>query len=402
MTSTDRPFGEVEIAGRLERLRAAAAQAGLDALLLTSYPAIYHATGVPIHQFGRPAAAVIPVLGDPALTCSIIELDHVRLQSPIADVRTYHDFGTGASWDAPQRPLVSLVALASAAIAERGLTRSRIGLEDASVAVRSRDALATFLPEVRWEPVSDLVDRQRLVKSRAELDILARADAVADAGMEAMLGLIKPGLGAAEVHMAGISAMRGAALALDPPAPFHLRVDPGVGRAAWSAGHSEWAAWDGSSRVEPGTVLVLIADCVLWGYTGNVERTVVIGDPTPRMRRDFETMVHANTEARAVVAPGARLADVDAAAKRVLVATGHGTRTGSGVGRGIISYEGGWRELLLDVRGYSDVVLEPRVAFSLEPDLRTVDGTYRHCDTIVVTADGCRMGSRIRRDVIVV
>ena len=115
----------------------------------------------------------------------------------------------------------------------------------------------------------------------------------------------------------------------------------------------------------------------------------------------LEVMVEANEAAIAMIRPGVSLAEVDAACKRVLADAGHGTRTGSGVGRGTISYEGGWRELLLDVRGYNTLPLEPGVAFSLEPDLQTTDGTYRHCNTIVVTASGCEVDSSLPRGVIV-
>jgi Xaa-Pro aminopeptidase len=111
-------------------------------------------------------------------------------------------------------------------------------------------------------------------------------------------------------------------------------------------------------------------------------------------------MVEANETAIAAIRPGARLADIDRICKDVFARHGHSTRTGSGVGRGLVSYEGNYRELSMDVRLYSDIVLEPGMAFSLEPDLRTETGTYRHCNTIIVTADGCHVDSTIDRGLI--
>jgi Xaa-Pro dipeptidase len=95
------------------------------------------------------------------------------------------------------------------------------------------------------------------------------------------------------------------------------------------------------------------------------------------------------------------VAQVDRTTKEVFSRYGYGTPTGSGCGRGIVSYEGNARELAMDLRLYSDVVLEPGMAFSLEPDLREPGvGTFRHCNTIIVTHSGCEVDSRLPRGVI--
>lgn len=396
------PFTADEIDGRLAALRVALDGAGLDAVLLTSYPAIFHQLGTPIHQFGRPAAALVPVAGEPAIVCSIIEISHVRAQSPVGDVRTYRDLDSSVTSGEPQPPLAALVAHLGAVVRDRRLDRGRVGFEDGSLSARTMDRLRAELPDVEWVAAGDLVDRRRLVKSPAELAILRAADAIADDGLETALDGLRAGSTAREIHEAARTRMLDAVLVGHEGVPFHLRIDPGLGEGSRSAGHSEWALWDSATRPAAGRVLVVVIDAILWGYTGNVERTVVVGEPTARVRRDFETMVEANERAIATIGPGVGLADVDRACKAVLSAAGHDTRTGSGVGRGPISYEGGWRELLLDVRLYSDVVLEAGVAFSLEPDLQTPDGTYRHCNTIIVTEAGCQVDSRLPRDVLVV
>jgi Xaa-Pro aminopeptidase len=132
-----------------------------------------------------------------------------------------------------------------------------------------------------------------------------------------------------------------------------------------------------------------------------VERAVYVGEPTEAVRKPFEVMVEANEAAISATRPGALLADVDRAAKEVLARHGYATRTGSGCGRGITSYEGNARELKMDLRLYADVVLEPGMAFSLEPDLQVPGiGVYRHCNTIIVTEDGCEVDSRLPRGVI--
>jgi Xaa-Pro aminopeptidase len=119
------------------------------------------------------------------------------------------------------------------------------------------------------------------------------------------------------------------------------------------------------------------------------------------MRKPFEVMIEANEAAIGAVKPGVFLSDIDRAAKDVLKKHGYQTRTGTGCGRGITSYEGNARELLMDLRPYSDVVLQPGMAFSIEPDVREPGiGTFRHCNTIIVTEDGREVDSRTPRGVI--
>jgi Xaa-Pro aminopeptidase len=262
-------------------------------------------------------------------------------------------------------------------------------------------ALQEALPAVSWAPASDIVDRQRLILSPEELAILHDADAVADAGQQAILDSVGAGVGAQELYEAAMGAMEAAISTRRSDAAYALRVTPGPGGAQRSAGHSEWRSFGPTDVVAGGDLLVSVLDGIVWGYTGNVERTMVIGEPSERVRRDFETMVEANDRAIEAIRPGVPVSRIDAICKEVFDRAGHGTRTGSGVGRGLISYEGNHRILGLDLRPYNDRMLQEGMAISIEPDLQTEAGTYRHCNTIIVTADGCVVDSSVERGVIV-
>jgi len=394
-------FSAAEIERRQSRPREAMAAASLDAVLATSYPSSYYLSGAPIHPFGRPLATLVPRDGDPAMVISIIELEHVRLQSTIEDVRTYWDFNPTPELSDPRPPLASLLVHLASLVRDRGLDRARIGYEDATLPDRHLRAIRQGLPGATLVPASDIVESQRLGLSDEELAILRDADAVADVGQQAILDWIGTGVTARELHRTAIEAMESAILTRRPEAAFALRVTPGPGGVERVAGHSEWRPYGPDDAARDGAVLVSVLDAIVWGYTGNVERTILIGEPSERMRRDFGTMVEANERAIEAVRPGLTVREIDAICKAVFAAAGHGTRTGSGVGRGLISYEGNHRILGLDLRPYNDLVLEPGMAISIEPDLQTEDGTYRHCNTIIVTADGCVVDSAIERGIIV-
>jgi len=393
-----RIFSREEMQRRVDAARAAMDRLGLDAAIATSYAASYYLSGAPIHCFGRPLATLIPRQGDAALVTSIIEQGHVAAQSGIADVRHYWDYNTTPDDNGTRPPLQSLAQLLAGAIAERGLATGRIGLEDATLPVAHRDALQTVLPHAEFVPASDMLDRLRLVLSPEELALTRAADAIADIGQERLIALIAPGVPARELVDRVRATMIDAVLERHPEMPFHFHVGTGLGSAAKGAGHSEWATWNGESRVEPGQLLETVISVWLWGYWGNVERAVYVGEPPDDVRRAFQIMVDANEAAISATAPGVPLADVDRAAKAVLAAHGYATRTGSGCGRGITSYEANARELKMDLRRYADVILDPGMAFSLEPDLDVPDiGTFRHCNTIIVNDEGCEVDSRLPR-----
>jgi Xaa-Pro aminopeptidase len=394
-------FSREEMARRVQAARAAMGRIDLDAVIATSYPASYYLSGAPIHCFGRPMATVIPRDGDAVMVTSIIEQGHVAAQSWIADVRHYWDYNVIPDYAEPRPPLVSLTELLAGAVGERGLNRGRIGFEDAKLPVAHLSAFRAALPSVEFVPASDMLDRLRLVLSDEELSLTRAADAIADVGQERLIELITPGASARELVDQVRTAMLDAVLERHPEMPFHFHVGTGLGAAEKGAGHSEWATWNRDSRVETGQLLETVISVWLWGYWGNVERAVYVGEPSAEVRQAFQVMVDANEAAIAATRPGIPLADVDRAAKAVLTRHGYQTRTGSGCGRGITSYEADARELKMDLRLYSEVILEPGMAFSLEPDLDVPGlGTFRHCNTIIVTETGCEVDSRLPRGIV--
>jgi Xaa-Pro dipeptidase len=377
------------------------AEQEIDCVLATSYVASYYLSGVPIHSFGRPLATLIPLEGEAAIVESIIEQGHTEAQSWIRDIRTYHDYNIDPVYGNPQSPLASMVQLVQGALADRGLESGRIGIEEGHLPVGHLQALQSALPGAEFVSVTSTLDRLRMVLSEEELRLTRQADAVADLGQETLINILKPGKSAYELTTHVKKIMTEEILKEHPDKPFRIHAGCGLGSGAKSAGHSEWTTWNLENRVQESQLLETVMSVWLWGYWGNVERAVYVGDPTPGVRRAFEVMVEANEAAISVTRPGVLLADVDRACKQVFAKHGYTTRTGSGCGRGITSYEGNARELMMDLRLYSDVVLEPGMAFSLEPDLHVPGiGVYRHCNTIIVTDKGCEVDSRLSRGVI--
>jgi Xaa-Pro aminopeptidase len=149
---------------------------------------------------------------------------------------------------------------------------------------------------------------------------------------------------------------------------------------------SAWAhAVAHNIRFEPGDVLVTETGAPVWGYQAELERAMVIGPPTDRMRFLFDRMLESQRVAFDAIRPGATCADVDAAVLRYFERnelqrywrqhTGHGT--------GLRNHEAPF----LDVG--DPTPLEPGMVFTIEPGLYDDEvGGFRHSDTVVVTENG--------------
>jgi Xaa-Pro aminopeptidase len=159
---------------------------------------------------------------------------------------------------------------------------------------------------------------------------------------------------------------------------------------------SAWAhAVAHNIRFETGDVLVTETGAPVWGYEAELERAMVIGPPTDRMRFLFDHMLASQDAAFDAIRPGATCADVDAAVNRYFEEhdlqrfwrqhTGHGT--------GLRNHEAPF----LDVG--DPTPLEPGMVFTIEPGLYDDDvGGFRHSDTVVVTDTGYELLTDYPRD----
>jgi Xaa-Pro dipeptidase len=123
-----------------------------------------------------------------------------------------------------------------------------------------------------------------------------------------------------------------------------------------------------------GSILMLDDGCDVQGYTSDITRTFVLGKATDKMKRVFDIVHRAQSAAIATARPGVLNADVDAAARKVVVDAGYGPgfkyfshRVGHGIGMDMHE----WPYLVRnDMFGYDLVPrLQPHMLFSDEPGI---------------------------------
>src|SRR4029077_14464855 len=124
------------------------------------------------------------------------------------------------------------------------------------------------------------------------------------------------------------------------------------------------------------------------GYLSELERTMIVGEPSPAQEHAFDAMLALQTRAMEVMAPGVPAGEVELATVRLAEELGVSANLRHLVGHSI-GLEG--QEAPLLDRG-EETVLEAGMVFTVEPGVYIEElGGFRHSDTVVITEDGCRV-----------
>lgn len=148
-------------------------------------------------------------------------------------------------------------------------------------------------------------------------------------------------------------------------------------------------------RFQAGDVLVTGASAPIWGYVGELERTMFMGQPTDDQKRLFDHMMNLQTMAMEALEPGKPCSEVDKEVREYFKK--HDLmqywKHHSGHTIGLRYHEGPF----LDVG--DDTIIQAGMVFTVEPGIYSADlGGYRHSDTVVVTDDGAEMITYYPRD----
>jgi Xaa-Pro aminopeptidase len=137
--------------------------------------------------------------------------------------------------------------------------------------------------------------------------------------------------------------------------------------------------------LQAGDLLVSETGAPVWGYNAELERGMVIGPASDKVKWMFEHTVASQQAAFDAIRPGVTCADVDGAVMKYFEDNDllPYWRQHTGHAIGLRNHEAPF----LDVGDHT--ILEPGMVFTIEPGLYEEGlGGLRHSDTIVVTEDG--------------
>jgi Xaa-Pro aminopeptidase len=367
---------ELYPASRLGLVRDAVRAAGLDAVLLTPGPDLRYVTGYDAKQLERLTCLAVPAQRDPALFVPRLELAAAQA-SPVGslglEVIPWEETGPNSD---PFRLVAGMLGSVSAVgVSDRMWALFVLGFRDA-------------LPGVRLALASGALRPLRIRKTPAEVAALREAGEAIDRVHARVPGWLRPGLTERQV---------GSVIAEAILAEGHASVDfviVGSGPNAASPHHEV------SDRVLAvgDAVVVDIGGTMPSGYCSDSTRMYAIGEPPAEFTAYYEVLYDAQEAACAAVRPGVTAESVDAAAREPITAAGYGEaffhRTGHGIG--LETHEDPYI-----VAGNGEV-LEPGMAFSVEPGIYPSPHGARIEDIVVCTADGYERLNNTPRELVVV
>lgn len=140
--------------------------------------------------------------------------------------------------------------------------------------------------------------------------------------------------------------------------------------------------------LEAGQCVLIDVGGVYQDYCSDMTRTFFTGEPSEEERKVYELVRQAQAAAEALVKPGVRLCDIDAAARDLITEAGYGPYFNHRLGHfiGLEDHEAG------DVSAVNENVVTPGMCFSIEPGIY-LPGKFgvRIEDLVLVTEDGCEV-----------
>ena len=203
----------------------------------------------------------------------------------------------------------------------------RIGFESHVVTVDGYDALAAEAGDAELVRAAQTVEALREIKDAGEVALLRLACEAADAALTELVdhGGLRPGRTERDVgrelealmldHGAdGISFETIVAAGANSAIPHHRPTD---------------------AVLAAGDFVKIDFGALVGGYHSDMTRTFVLGKAADWQREIYELVSSAQRAGREALEAGAHLADVDAAARGVIVDAGHGEHFGHGLGHGV-------------------------------------------------------------------
>jgi Xaa-Pro aminopeptidase len=343
----------------VERIKAL----GADAALITSGVNVRYLTGL----VSSNAALLLPAAGEPVLC-------------------TDSRYAGTAERECPDLDLI-IERNVEQALVRRGRADGlrAIAFEDRQMTVQTYRALSGIEGNgaaggIELAPLGGAIDELRIVKDTAELALLANACKITGEAFNLVLGQLRPGVSERDFAVALERAM--VDLGAEGPA-FDSIVASGPNGAV--PHHVP-----GPREFERGDLVTIDCGAKFSGYHADMTRTVAVGEPADWQKEIYELVAQAQAAGVEAAKAGADVADVDAVARDLIEAAGHGGNFTHGLGHGVglEIHEAPW--LGQDKTGK----LADRVPITIEPGIYLAGtGGVRIEDTLVVRAGTGATGS---------
>jgi Xaa-Pro dipeptidase len=314
-----RPFTNAERMARIARAQQLLARMKIDAIVLanSTTSSVYFAD-LRLNGEERLWALVLPGNAKPFLVCPAFEEGRAR---ELLDAGPFGKDADVLTWQEDESPFAAL----GKGLADRGLTHATVGLDENMKFVFS-EGIRAANPHLNLVSASPITAGCRMIKDAHEIECLRLACRATLLVYRAVARSLQPGMTTANVHSLIAAAYK--RVGFDGEASLNI---------------DEFTALPHGSRqqqtLREGSILMLDDGCMVEGYTSDITRTFVLGKAADKMKSVFDLVHRAQSAAVATARPGVPTADVDAAARKIIVDGGCGPgytyfshRLGHGIG----------------------------------------------------------------------
>jgi Xaa-Pro dipeptidase len=316
MTRDAKPITAAERQARIAKAQKLLVEAKIGALIMESGSSLDYFTGVQWPRSERTTAAVIPARGEVVIVTPAFEEPSVRetLQVP-ADVR---------AWNEHESPFARIAQ----ALKDRGVGSEPVAFENTT-----RLFIVDGVKKASGSEVvsGDAIVRAcRLIKSPAEIALMQAANDVTLAALRYTHARVQPGMKPAEI----VALMDKATLALGGGSVEFNLVLLNEASAYPHGSHQ-------AQVVKEGGVVLMDCGCTVHGYQSDISRSWVVGAPSAKQRRVWNTVKRGQEIALEAAKPGAPVGSIDDAVRAYYEREGWGPgyklpglshRTGHGIG----------------------------------------------------------------------
>jgi Xaa-Pro aminopeptidase len=375
---------------RCDALLAATEADGVAGIVLFDpYYVLYYA-GFAFVPTERPIAFVLAGDGTRALVVPRLEVEHAEAKSTLDRVEHYleypgdprpetvlattlADLGVTGTIGADQDGYPWVLGYRGPALSELAAASVvRIGERiEAQMAIKSEAEVALIRESIRWSNLAHRLLQRYTRVGATETEVAQRAS---NEATNAMLDAIGEIYRAQSFLEGGASAGYRGQIGRNSAIPHALA---------------------GNIVFQPGDVLVTGASAPTWGYLSELERTMVLGEPTAEQERMFAHMLALQDLALEAIRPGRPCAEVDCVVRAYF--DEHelwpNWRHHTGHAIGLRYHEGPFLD------SGDDTEIRPGMVFTVEPGVYSPElGGFRHSDTVLVTESGSEVMTYYPRD----
>ena len=270
------PFSEEEFAGRLHRIRAAMAAAGIDCLFLTSPESLYYVSGYQCMWYQIESPMEWPPSNGIAVHVDHDRFIHFETEREAVLTRTFSVCRDTRFF--PRDSYRDGTRFIAGELKAEGWLEGNLGLEfwagRPNRAVSDRFQAAFEAAGARVEDASAILRDVRWKKSAAEMACLHEAAGIAVAGLERAREVIRPGVSELEVQGEVLNALSAAG------GEMPAMMLPVLSGAKTNACHAVATR----RRMQEGELVTIDVAGVHKRYHVNAARAFSLGEPRPEVR----------------------------------------------------------------------------------------------------------------------